>query len=283
MKKIEFYKYHGLGNDFLIIDLIGKNTGGIDYNALAATMCDRHFGVGGDGILVLTGSRKADCTMDLFNSDGSWAEKSGNGLRCVAAYLRENKKKSKSISIENTEGISEANIIRHAKGLSEIRVDIGEPCFDTAKVPMKSKFKYHINQPIKILGQNIPVTALAVGNPHCVIFVDDLDFNWMTMGEHVENHPDFPNRTNVEFVKVVNSGKAIVNDWERGAGATGSSGTGAAAAAVAGVISGVLRRQAEIVFPSGSLFIDWNERDDHIFLTGPARFVCQGVYHYDGK
>jgi diaminopimelate epimerase len=283
MKKLKFCKYHGLGNDFLIIDLIGKNTGGIDYNKLAAAICDRHFGVGADGILVLTGSRKADCTMDLFNSDGSWAEKSGNGLRCVAAYLRENIKHSKTILIENTEGISKAIIIRHARGKSEIRVNIGKPCFDTAKIPMKSKFKYHINQPIKVLGQFIPVTALAVGNPHCVIFVDDFEFNWMTLGEHVENHPDFPNRTNVEFVKVLDTGKAIVNDWERGAGATGSSGTGAAAAAVAGVLSGILKRKVEIIFPSGSLFIHWNESDDHIYLTGPAQYVFEGVYHFDGK
>lgn len=283
MKKINFFKYHGLGNDFLIIDLIGKSTAGIDYNKLAAAICDRHFGVGADGILVLTGSRTADCTMDLFNSDGSWAEKSGNGLRCVAAYLRENVSKSKTIRIENTEGISEATIIRHRQGLSEIKVDIGIPCFDTSGIPMKSKYKYHINQPIKVLGQSIPVTALAVGNPHCVIFVEDFEFNWMTLGEHVENHPDFPNRTNVEFVKVVNSGKAIVNDWERGAGAIGSSGTGAAAAAVAGVLGGVLDRKVEILFPSGSLFIQWDKRDDHIYLTGPAQFVFEGIYQFGGK
>ncbi len=278
MKKIEFFKYHALGNDFLIIDLQYRRIGGINFNRLAENICNRRSGVGADGILVLTKSKKADCCIDLFNSDGSWAEKSGNGLRIVTAYYYNYYKKKKNLSFMINDEIAEAKIIRAGKNIWSIKVSLGRPLLETKSVPMKSRQKFHINAPLKIENKNFPVTALSVGNPHTVLFVDNFDFDWKELGSIIENHNSFPNRTNVEFVKIKSHSKIILNDWERGAGATGSSGTGAAAAVAAGVVNGLLDRQSEVIFPTGSLFINWSEKDDIIYLTGPAEFICRGEY-----
>lgn len=281
MKKIDFYKYHGLGNDFIIIDLMKKRYRVLDFNKLAEKMCRFHFGLGADGILVLTKSRKADCCIDLFNSDGSWAEKSGNGLRIVAAYYYSAYGRKKKLTFEINEEINTAEIIKGSRDYYSIRVSLGKPKFLTKLVPMKTRAKFHINAPIEIEKAKFPITALSVGNPHAVMFVDNFDFDWQELGRIIENCRYFPHRTNVEFVKIVNKSKVILNDWERGAGATGSSGTGAAASVVAGVVNGYLKRRAEVVFPSGSLFVDWSEDDDTIFLTGPVEFVCRGEYNFD--
>ncbi|PKK83529.1 MAG: diaminopimelate epimerase [candidate division Zixibacteria bacterium HGW-Zixibacteria-1] len=283
MKKIEFYKYHGLGNDFLIIDLMKKRPAVPDYNKLAEKICNRSFGVGADGILVLTKSRRADCCIDLFNSDGSWAEKSGNGLRIVAAYFHSNYARKKKLAFEINDEIADAEIIKSgSKGFS-IKVSLGKPDFETKRVPMKSNGKFHINAPIEIEKTKFPVTVLSVGNPHTVLFVDRFDFDWKELGKIIEHSKYFPHRTNVEFVNIVSRSKVVLNDWERGAGATGSSGTGAAAAVVAGVVNGYINRKVEVVFPAGSLYIDWSEKDDNIYLTGPVAFICKGEYLFDAE
>ncbi len=282
MKEIEFFKYHGLGNDFLIIDLTGRRTVRMDFNDLARKICNRNFGVGADGILVLTRSKIADCCIDLFNSDGSWAEKSGNGLRIVAAYYYAHCARRKRLIFEINEETAESRIIRASKKLFSVRVSLGRPELEAKKVPMKSTGKYHINAPIVVEGAKLPVTVLSVGNPHAVLIVENFNFDWKQLGRIIESCSYFPYRTNVEFVKIVNRSKIILNDWERGAGATGSSGTGAAAAVTAGVVNGLLNRKAEVVFPSGSLFVDWREEDDNIYLTGPVEFICRGKYYYSG-
>jgi diaminopimelate epimerase len=177
----------------------------------------------------------------------------------------------------------EVAVIEVRKATSDsfiFRVILGPPEFETRKIPMKAAGKYHINQPIVIEGRKFPVTSLSVGNPHTVMFVDNFDFDWRELGRIIEQSQILPHRTNVEFAKIVNRRKIILNDWERGAGATGSSGTGAAAAVVAGVVNGLVDRQAEVVFPTGSLHIDWSEGDDNIILTGPAEYVCEGVFNY---
>ncbi len=281
MKKIKFEKYHALGNDFIVIDLISKRNQSYNFNHLARKICNRNFGAGADGILVLTTSRRADCCIDLFNSDGSWAEKSGNGLRIVAAYCFSHYRRKKNLIFEINNDLAETKIIKALHFKYSIKVSLGRPVFKTKLIPMKSKSKFHINEPIKVEGKNFPVTSLSVGNPHTVMFVDGFDFDWRELGYVIENCKYYPHRTNVEFVKIVNRSKVILNDWERGAGATGSSGTGAAAAVVAGVVNGLLNRETEVVFPTGSLFIEWSERDDNIYLTGPVEFVCRGEYGYN--
>ncbi|MCP4703816.1 MAG: diaminopimelate epimerase [candidate division Zixibacteria bacterium] len=278
MKKIAFKKFHCLGNDFIVVDLIGKRSTSIDFNDLTENICNRNIGIGADGVLVLRSSRKCDCFLDIFNSDGSWAEKSGNGLRITAAYLALQYKKKSKVKIETECDSPTAQIIKSGMKQSIIKVSLGEPEFETKKVPLKSKQKFHINSPIKIDKHDFVITALSVGNPHAVLFVDNFDFDWRFLGNVIENSKLFPNRTNVEFVKIVSRSKVKLNDWERGAGATGSSGTGAAAAAVAGIINGFLNRKVEVVFPGGSLHIEWTEQDKKIFLTGPVEYICQGEY-----
>lgn len=278
MKKIAFEKYHALGNDFLVIDLISGRLPGIKIGSLAESICNRNTGVGADGILILKKSRQYDCFLDIYNSDGSWAEKSGNGLRIVGAYLYANYTRRKNISIETKKDISEIKLIRFSGGNFNIRVSLGRPNFNSRDVPIKSRRPYHINSPVKIKGKEFVLTAVSVGNPHAVIFVHDFNFDWCHLGSVIETAKIFPNRTNVEFVRIINRSRIILNDWERGAGATGSSGTGAGASVAAGVINGFLNREVEVVFPLGSLRVDWREDDDNLYLTGPAEFVCRGEY-----
>jgi diaminopimelate epimerase len=278
MKKIPYYKYHCLGNDFLIIDRLDRKIAFRESGRIAQEICARNSGVGADGILLLFRSLKADCRMEIYNSDGSWAEKSGNGLRITAAYLNSYFGRKREISIETATDIAHTKIVKAGKTDMHIRVSLGRPKFNTALVPIKSKFKYHINRPARILGKYMKITALSVGNPHTVIFVDHFDFDWKKLGHDIETAPIFPHRTNVEFVRIISRTKVFLNDWERGAGATGSSGTGAAAAVVAGALNGLIERKAEVIFPTGSMQVDWAVDDDQIYLTGPVRFVGRGEY-----
>lgn len=280
MKKIKFTKYHALGNDFLVIDRISRKSSGINYNEFAAAICSRNLGVGADGILVLSGSRKNDFRLDLYNSDGSWAEKSGNGLRIAAAYYYGNYSRRKNIEIETEVEKASAKVIKANGGEFSIRVCLGAPEFESRKVPVRSEHKFHINLPLKIDTLEYVLTAVSVGNPHAVIFVDNFEFDWKMLGEVIEISKSFPNRTNVEFAKVVNRGKVILNDWERGAGATGSSGTGAGATVAAGVMNGLLDRNAKVVFPLGELEIEWEEKSGLMFLTGPVKVISAGEYYY---
>ena len=161
-----------------------------------------------------------------------------------------------------------------------ITTELGVPRFDTKAVPMKSRRHYHINAPIKIGGQIFPITCLSVGNPHAVLFVDSFDFDWPSLGKEIEHHRVFPERINVEFVKVISQRKLKVCDWERGAGATGSSGTGASAAVCAGVMLGAVERTCSVDFPGGTLHVHWRESDDRIVITGPVKYVFSGEYEF---
>ena len=161
-----------------------------------------------------------------------------------------------------------------------VSADLDQPQFEASQVPIRSRYRYMINSPLSIGGVKLPVTCLSVGNPHTVLFVNDFDFDWQALGAEIERHRAFPNRTNVEFVKIVNRRKVRLADWERGAGATGSSGTGAAAAVSAGVIMGLLDRECEVVFDSGSLFVNWPENSGVIELTGPVVHVTSGTYEF---
>ncbi len=158
--------------------------------------------------------------------------------------------------------------------------ELGVPKFHSKDIPIKAKSKYMINGPLKIGGVNIPVTCLSMGNPHTVLFVDDFNFDWQTLGAEIESHRAFPNGTNVEFVKILSKERVRLCEWERGVGATGSSGTGAAAAVTAAVVLGLTDRKCRVEFESGSLAVNWRKRDNIIELTGPVEFICEGSYEY---
>ncbi len=275
---VKFYKYQALGNDFIVLQNLDK-VSKKKLSELALSICDRNYGVGADGIVVITESSKADWKFNIYNSDGSWAEKSGNGLRIAGLHLfLENK--IKKFTFETANGIEQVEIVKKQKNDYMVKTSLGEPKFEVEAVPVKVKQKFMINSPIKVGEVDFPVTCLSLGNPHTVLFVGDFNFDWETLGADIENHKLFPNRTNVEFVKIMTKKKIKVADWERGAGATGSSGTGAAASVAAGVINGQLDRICEVIFENGSLFIDWKNSDNQIELTGPVEFLCNGDYNF---
>jgi diaminopimelate epimerase len=263
MTALNFTKMHGLGNDFILIDARKDKLDGLDLKQLGQELCDRHFGIGADGILIVWPSTKAHYRMQVINSDGSEAEMCGNGIRCFAKYVYETDKLSEEvISVETTAGIMLPAVILNAeKQVVGVEVDMGEPK-DLGSVTL----------------QGINFHKISMGNPHAITFVDDLaSVNLEDMGTKIENDPHFPNRTNVEFVKVLNSKELEVLVWERGAGETLACGTGACACVVAAVLAGKIERRALVRLPGGSLEIEW-AKDNHVLMRGPAERVFSGIY-----
>ncbi|UCD62563.1 MAG: diaminopimelate epimerase [Candidatus Zixiibacteriota bacterium] len=279
---VAFHKYHALLNDFIVVDLRKSRVARTRLRSLAVKMCHRRTGVGADGLVCLSSRRNADARIDIFNSDGSWAEKSGNGLRIAAVHchLHSGRRRKRKFLFQTASSLDRVSLVRRDGDSYLVKTELGRPTFEARQVPVKSRRRFVINAPIRVGGVDFPVTCLSVGNPHTVLFVDDFEFDWQAVGAAIEKHRSFPNRTNVEFVKVVNRRKVKVADWERGAGATGSSGTGAAAAVAAGVMLGLLDRRCEVLFETGSLMIDWPESPGVIQLTGPAQFIASGEYEF---
>jgi len=275
--KIYFKKYHALRNDFIIIETWDSKRTGLSRSKLTEKICDRKSGVGADGVLFLSKDRKGNVKIDLFNSDGGWAEKSGNGLRIVGLHEHLKDKRRKKFDLNMAGCLHSVAIEGKPDKTYLAKTELGCPVFETKKIPVKTRYKYLINSTLKIHGFDFPVTCLSVGNPHTVIFVVNFDFDWEELGAGIENYKLFPKQTNVEFVKVVSRKKIIVNDWERGAGAT-SSGTGAAAAVCASVITGQADRQCQVVFKTGSLYISWDQKTNMIKLTGPVEYVAEGYF-----
>ncbi len=278
--EIPFAKYHALRNDFLVVEAGSRRMATRRVERLAAALCDRRTGVGADGILYLGASKKAELRADVYNADGSWAEKSGNGLRIIGLHEFLKSRTRKRFTIEMGGEVSEVRIGRRSGKGYVISTDLGKPSFEAASVPVNSKQRYMIQAPLKIGNVELPVTCLSVGNPHTILYVDNFDFDWQTLGGDIEIHDAFPERTNVEFVKILSPKKLQVAEWERGAGPTGSSGTGAAAAVVASVMSGFVDRDCEVQFEPGSIQVTWHEKTDIIELAGPVEPVCTGSLEF---
>jgi diaminopimelate epimerase len=273
-----FTKYHALGNDFLVIDAASKRLNRSALRQIAQRLCDRRTGVGADGILYVTPAHGVDCAVDIYNADGSWAEKSGNGLRIVAVHRHLASPSRKSFRISMGGAVSAVRVVKKVRGAYLVSAELGEPEFRASGVPVRTRNRCLVNSPIRIGGVRLPVTCLSIGNPHTVLVVDDFDFDWKALGREIEISPLFPRGTNVEFVKVASRKKLVVADWERGAGATGSSGTGAAASVVALVTLGKADRSCEVVFSTGSLFVNWRTQDSVVELTGPVQRVMSGQW-----
>jgi diaminopimelate epimerase len=266
---VNFYKLEGTGNDFILLD--SRNSGFVPKKNSVVAWCDRRFGIGGDGVLVLLkpGSKEADFKMRILNSDGSEAEMCGNGIRCLARYVFDHKLSEKNLLAVDTL----AGLVRVEKIGAQFRVAMARPEFDPRKIPVKSKEPV-INKKFKFDGKEYKITCLSMGNPHCVIVVKDVSKIALDeIGPKIERHPMFPKRVNVEFVQVVSKGRLKMRVWERGAGETLACGTGACAALAACNRLGLVAKKALINLPGGDLFIEW---DDVCRLTGPARFVFQG-------
>ncbi len=275
---IPFAKYHAVGNDFLVVDTRGRAIPKNGLAQLAIAMCNRRTGVGADGVLVLSRSRKADCRMDIYNSDGGWAEKSGNGLRITTVHLAGQSKGKRDFAIETATSVDHARVLKKVNGGVVVRTELGIPDFLARHVPMRTRSRYVIAGPVKLAGGELPVTCLSIGNPHCVILVDNFDWDWPTLGAEIEHAKPFPKGTNVEFVKVLTRSRLRVAEWERGAGATGSSGTGAGAAVAAMVMLGLAERTCEVAFDSGSLTVNWRSDTNVLELTGPVHYIMDGTY-----
>jgi len=278
---LQFTKVQGLGNDFVIID--GTTEEQIsDYATAAVKLCDRHFGIGADGLVVVLPSKTADFRMRIFNSDGSEAEMCGNVTRCFAKYLYEHGLTTKtSMTIETLAGIIVPELkFNQAGKVSAVRVDMGKPRLKRAEIPMNGPAEDQvINESLTVNGEEYFITCVSMGNPHCIIFVQDVAaLPLEKIGPAIENHPVFPRKTNVEFIQVLNDQEMIMRVWERGAGVTLACGTGASAALAAAVLNGKTGPRATIHLDGGDLLLEWNRDSGHIFKTGPAEEVFTGIY-----
>ncbi len=272
-----FVKGHGLGNDYLVVDpraLSFRLTRG----AIRA-ICQRHTGVGADGILALVPSRRADFGVRIFNPDGSEAEKSGNGLRILSRFLYDHGyTRRRTFTIETPGGIARATLRLRAGQVGAITVELGEASFQSTAVPVAGPPREVLDEPLVVDGESLRVTAVSLGNPHCVVFLERLEAERLRhLGPRLETHPAFPQRTNVQLARVAARDRLEILIWERGAGETQASGTSAAAAAAAAARLGRAGRRVTVTMPGGTLAVriapDWT-----VHLTGPAEEVCAGTF-----
>ncbi len=275
---IKFTKMHGIGNDYLYIDARRKKIKNLEE--LARKMSHRNFGVGSDGIILILNSKSADLKMRIFNADGSEAEMCGNGIRCFAKYVYDHGLiKRKEIAIETLAGIKHVEIFTKHDKVSKVRVDMGEPILLRERIPMIGDPGMVIDEELQLDGIKFNVTAVSMGNPHAIIYVEDVkNFPVQKYGSMIENHPSFPKRTNVEFVQVIGEKEVIQRTWERGSGETLACGTGASAVTVAGILTKRTARSITIHLLGGDLEIEWNEKDNHVYMIGPAVEVFEGVW-----
>ncbi|MHB1459587.1 MAG: diaminopimelate epimerase [Armatimonadota bacterium] len=279
-KVIEFTKTQGIGNDFVIVNLLAASQEH-DWQVLAVKMCDRNFGIGADGLILVMPSDIADYRMRIINSDGSEPEMCGNGIRCFVRYLLDNGLATTPISIETLAGIKTVDVVQDDTLGARFRVNMGQPALNADDIPVKGYgTDTVISQPLEVDGGIYQITCVSMGNPHCIIFVQCADdIQLAQIGARIETHPAFPRKTNVEFVQILPDGDICIRVWERGAGITLACGTGACASVVASILNNRIERKPTTAhLPGGDLIIDWNI-DDDVYMTGPAQVVFTGIYH----
>jgi diaminopimelate epimerase len=299
LREIPFCKYHGLGNDFIVSaaepiksgsDRTASPSGSrrltqaAGLSGLARAICDRHIGVGADGFLVVSRPSKpeAEAAARFFNSDGSEAEMSGNGIRCIAAYLLETGAKARILRVETAAGLRRIEVVRRIPGGSVFRVEMGAPIVQPEQIPFVGKGAPTpvTGYPLKTSYGGFRVTVTSMGNPHCTLFVESFDrVPWQSIGREIEAHRFFPNRTNVEFVRVQSRVEIEVRFWERGVGQTASSGTGSCGAVVASILNKRTQRRVRVQTLAGVLEVSY-PKGGQVLLTGPAVRVASGVFHF---
>jgi diaminopimelate epimerase len=285
LDEIRFTKLQGLGNDFLIIPV--SDVGTLPAaRQMARQMCERNYGAGADGIIFITRARHedADFASRIFNADGGEAEVSGNGTRCVAAYVyHAGLWQEPEVRIATAAGVKTGRLVGREGRAFEFEFDMGAPRLSSADLPMALDYRLDrvVRYPLRLGGDILEVTCVSMGNPHCTLFVPDLEAVAMTeIGPLIEDHPLFPNRTNVEFARRVSEDEIEVRFWERGVGRTLSSGTGSCGAAVAAALNGLTGRSVRVRTPGGVLRVDWRE-DNSVALTGPAEVIYEGRWLRD--
>jgi len=277
---LKFVKMEGLGNDYVYVDCF-RQPMPADPVALSQVISDRHFGVGGDGLILVCPSDKADARMRMFNADGSESEMCGNGIRCVAKLVYDHGIAVKPrLTIETGRGVLTLDLEILQGKVHQVRVDMGEPILNGSAIPTTLPGNPPTNAKLDVGGKSLEFTCVSMGNPHAVTFVEEItDELVLGIGPLVEKHSAFPRKTNVEFIRIDNRKEFTMRVWERGSGETLACGTGACAVAVAGVLTGKLDRKVTGHLRGGDLHLEWDEATNHVFMTGPAVQVFEGVWN----
>ncbi len=279
---MKFTKMHGAGNDYVYVNCFEQVELG-DVTELAKAISDRHFGVGGDGLVLICPSERAYARMVMYNADGSEAEMCGNAVRCVAKFVYDHGIAAKEeLTIETGRGVLALQCSVVAGKVDRVRVNMAQPILESAKIPTTLPGDPPVKVPLAVAGRTLEVTCVSMGNPHAVTFVDEVNDDWvLNIGPKVEIHEAFPRRINAEFIQVVSRSEVIMRVWERGSGETLACGTGACASVVAGVLAGLLDRKVLVRLTGGDLEIEWAETGE-VYMTGPAAEVFSGEWPMAG-
>ena len=276
---MRFTKMHGIGNDYVYVETF-RQPAPADPVALAVAISDRHYGVGSDGLILIEPSARADARMRMFNNDGSESEMCGNGIRCVAKFIHDHAIARKPrVTVETGRGVLTLDLEVRGDRAERVRVDMGTPILRATEIPTTLAGDPPLDVPIEVGGEKLRVSAISVGNPHAVIYVDDLaNFPVERLGPLIERHEAFPRKINVHLVRVLGRGEVAMRTWERGTGITLACGTGACAVAVAGILTG--RTDATLLahLPGGDLTLEWAGGDASVFMTGGAAEVFSGEW-----
>ena len=274
---MKFTKMQGIGNDYIYVNCFEETVE--DPAAVAVKVSDRRFGVGSDGLILIKPSKIADCRMDMYNADGSQGKMCGNGIRCVGKYVYERGiVKENILTVETLSGIKTLSLELDGDKVKSITVDMGEPILAPAEIPANFQAERVINEPLIVGGAEYRVTCVSMGNPHCIVFCDDVDsLDLPKIGPAFEHHAAFPEQVNTEFVRLVGPDEVQMRVWERGSGETWACGTGACAVAVACCLNGKTGRHALVHLKGGDLDIRWEEGSNHVMMKGPAEFVFDGT------
>ena len=273
---MKFTKMHGCGNDYVYVNLFEEHID--DPAEMSIKVSDRHFGIGSDGLITIGPSEIADFRMRIYNADGSEAEMCGNGIRCVAKYVYDHKLTDKTeISVQTGAGVKILKLFVEGDKVEQVTVDMGEPVLAPAEIPVVADGDRVVDEPIEVCGKEWRMTCVSMGNPHAVVFVDDVEnFELEKYGPHFENHERFPKRTNTEFVHVVSRNEAYMRVWERGSAETWACGTGTCATVMACILNGKTDNKVLVHLRGGDLTIEYDEKTNHVFMTGPATEVFNG-------
>lgn len=276
---LKFTKMEGLGNDYVYVDAINQTIE--NPSELSKKFSDRHFGIGSDGLILISKSDIADFKMNIYNPDGSEAEMCGNGIRCLAKFVYDKKMTNKtSITVETLSGIKTLDLKIEKGKVSLVTVDMGEPILDADKIPVINGFKEKSLNGIDFINVKVELkkfTCVSMGNPHAICFIDNINnIDIAKIGPIIENNKCFPNKTNVEFIEIISKNEINMRVWERGTGETLACGTGACASVIASILNGYTDRKVTVNLLGGKLEILWNKEDNHVYMKGPARTVYEG-------
>ena len=276
MATLPFVKMHGIGNDYVYVDCFAHRVA--DPAALARRVSPRRTGIGSDGLILICPSDRADCRMEMYNADGSRGEMCGNGIRCVGKYVAEHGLSTANpLRVDTDCGIKVLQLETRGGIVERVTVDMDAPILDGPRIPVAAEGRI-IDAPLEVDGQTYRVTCVSMGNPHCVVFVPDVEnLDLERLGPQFEHHRFFPRRVNTEFIRVDGPRRLRMRVWERGSGETAACGTGACAALVAAVLTGRAERRATLALNGGELDIEWRAGDDHVYMTGPAEEAFRGT------